>query len=106
MSTLIELTEDNFDSVVGTKGICVVRFWAPWCGPCRAVAPTFNQLSIDMKDSATFGEINIDEAYNITMKYGIRSIPTTLVYKDGQPVDSLVGIASLTQFKNMVSQNL
>ncbi|WP_340615363.1 thioredoxin [Xenorhabdus entomophaga] len=106
MSTLIELTEDNFDSVVDTKGICVVRFWAPWCGPCRAVAPTFNQLSIDMKDSATFGEINIDNANNIAMKYGIRSIPMTIVYKDGQPVDSLVGVASLTQFKNMVSQNL
>lgn len=106
MSTLIELTEDNFDSVVGTKGFCVVRFWAPWCGPCRAVAPTFNQLSIDMKDSATFGEINIDEANNIAMKYGIRSIPMTIVYKDGQPIDSLVGVASLTQFKNMVSKNL
>ncbi|OTA18279.1 thioredoxin [Xenorhabdus vietnamensis] len=106
MSTLIELTEENFDSVVGIEGLCVVRFWAPWCGPCRTVAPTFNQLSIDMKDSATFGEVNIDEVQAIAMKYGIRSIPTTLVYKNGQPVDSLIGIASLSQFKNMVSQNL
>ncbi|MBC8944957.1 MULTISPECIES: thioredoxin [Xenorhabdus] len=106
MNTLIELTEKNFDSVVNTKGICVVRFWAPWCGPCRAVAPTFSQLSNDMKASATFAEVNIDEAYDIAMKYGIRSIPTTLVYKDGLPVDSLIGVASLSQFKDMVSQNL
>ncbi|MBC8955034.1 co-chaperone YbbN [Xenorhabdus sp. PB62.4] len=79
MSTLIELTEANFDSVINMKGICVVRFWAPWCGPCRAVAPTFSQLSNDMKENATFGEVNIDDFQNIAVKYSIRSIPTTLV---------------------------
>ncbi|MBD2786035.1 thioredoxin [Xenorhabdus sp. DI] len=106
MSTLIELTEDNFDSIISTEGVCVVRFWAPWCGPCRMVAPIFSQLSAEMQKNATFAEINIDEAQEVAMKYGIRSIPTTLVYKNGQPVDSLVGVASLSQFKNLVSSNL
>ncbi|WP_426575871.1 thioredoxin family protein [Xenorhabdus stockiae] len=106
MSTLLELTEENFDSVVSAKGVSVVRFWAPWCEPCRMVAPTFKQLSIDMKDKATFGEIDIEQFNTIAMKYGIRGIPTTYIYKDGKPVDSIVGVASLSQFKNMVARNL
>ncbi|MBE8595192.1 thioredoxin [Xenorhabdus sp. BG5] len=106
MSVLIELTEANFDSVINTKGVCVVRFWAPWCGPCRVVAPTFSQLSNDMKENATFGEVDIDDFQNIAVKYSIRSIPTTLVYKNGKPVDSLIGVVSLSQFKSLVSQNL
>ncbi|SFU74165.1 thioredoxin [Xenorhabdus koppenhoeferi] len=107
MSNLIELFENNFDDVVtsNTK-ISVVRFWAPWCGPCRMVAPIFEKLSEDMGKSATFGEVDIDEAPSIAARYGIRSIPTTVVFKDGKPVDALVGVASLSQFKEMLSKVL
>ncbi|PHM36625.1 thioredoxin [Xenorhabdus mauleonii] len=107
MSNLIELVENNFDNVVSPEtDISVVRFWAPWCGPCRMVAPIFEKLADDMSESATFGEVDIDEAPSIAARYGIRSIPTTVVFKNGKPVDAMVGVASLTQFKDMVSKAL
>ncbi|MDX7985871.1 thioredoxin [Xenorhabdus sp. 12] len=107
MSNLIELVENNFDNVVSPDtDVSVVRFWAPWCGPCRMVAPIFEKLAEDMGESATFGEVDIDEAPSIAARYGIRSIPTTVVFKNGKPVDAMVGVASLTQFKDMVSKVL
>lgn len=106
MSTVIELNNENFNTTISNKDVCVVRFWAPWCAPCRMVAPTFQQLSKEMSEHAQFAELNIDEAQQLAAKYGIRSIPTTLVYKNGIPVDSLVGAASLSQFKDFVSKNI
>ncbi|WP_319925199.1 thioredoxin [Xenorhabdus littoralis] len=107
MSNLIELVENNFDDVVNPNtGISVVRFWAPWCGPCLMVAPIYEKLADEMNKSATFGEVNIDDVPSIAARYGIRSIPTTVVFKNGKPVDVLVGVASLTQFKDVVSKAL
>ncbi|MCT6516753.1 MULTISPECIES: thioredoxin [Enterobacterales] len=106
MSSLIELNAENFDTTINKEGLCVVRFWAPWCAPCRMVAPIFNQLSIDMKESATFAEVNIDDNPSIASRYAIRSIPTTVVYKEGMPIDSLVGAASLPNFKDLVLKHL
>ncbi|CDL80564.1 thioredoxin [Xenorhabdus szentirmaii] len=107
MSNLIKLIEDNFDDVITPDSqISIVRFWAPWCGPCRMVAPIFEKLSEDMGKKAIFGELDIDESPSIAARYGIRSIPTTVVFKNGKPVDALVGVASLSQFKDLVSKAL
>lgn len=106
MSTVIALNTDNFDTAINQAGLCVVRFWAPWCAPCRMVTPVFNQLSVDMKGSAIFAEVNIDDSQSIAGKYAIRSIPTTVIYKEGLPIDTLVGATSLSYFKEFVLKHL
>lgn len=89
----VELTDANFGEVVRGRPLVVVDFWAPWCGPCRAVSPVLEQLASEMAGEATFGKLNVDENPATSQLFGIRSIPTILVFKEGQPVDGLVGVA-------------
>jgi thioredoxin len=89
----VELTDANFHEVVGTKGVVVVDFWAPWCGPCRAVSPLLEQLASEMAGLATFGKLNVDDNPRTSQEFGIQGIPTIMVFKDGRPVDGLVGAA-------------
>ena len=89
----IELTDANFFEVVGSKPLFVVDFWAPWCGPCRVVSPVLEQLASEMAGQATFGKLNVDDNPMTSQKFGIQGIPTIMVFKDGQPVDGLVGAA-------------
>ncbi|MFW7222101.1 thioredoxin [Citrobacter sp. BNK-42] len=101
-----ELTVKNFDEKMSNGRIAVVRFWAVWCAPCRMVAPTFEKLAEQMSDKAFFGEVNIDQAPELAERYGIRSIPTTLVLKEGERIDGMVGVASLSGFTEMVERSL
>ena len=83
-------------SDAGTAGgqpLMVVDFWAPWCGPCRVVSPVLEQLASEMAGQATFGKLNVDDNPRISQKFGIQGIPTIMVFKDGQPVDGIVGAA-------------
>ncbi len=87
----MELTDQNFDQIVGQKGVALVDFWAVWCGPCRAVAPVIEQLSSDYDGKAVIAKVDVDNNPETAMKYGIRSIPTVVVFKDGEIVDKIVG---------------
>jgi len=89
----IELTDANFHEVVGSYPLMVVDFWAPWCGPCRIVSPVLEQLASEMAGHATFGKLNVDDNPMTSQKFGIQGIPTIMVFKDGQPVDGIVGAA-------------
>ena len=86
-----ELTEATFDAAVAT-GTVLVDFWAPWCGPCRMQTPILDQVSQQVGDKAVIGKVNVDEAAAIAARYGVRSIPTLIVFKDGKPVKSFVGV--------------
>lgn len=88
-----EFTDSNFKEKA-SEGVVLVDFWATWCGPCRAIAPTIEELSIDYKDKAVVGKLDVDKNPEVAMKYGIRSIPTVLVLKGGQVVDQVVGMTS------------
>jgi thioredoxin 1 len=89
---VIELTNDNFDSeVVSHQGTVLVDFWAPWCGPCRMVGPVVEQIATEYAGRAKVGKLNTDEASDIASRYGIRSIPTLLFFKNGEMVQQLVG---------------
>ena len=92
MSKAFEVTDSSFESdVVEATTPVVVDFWAVWCGPCRMVAPIVDELATEYDGKVGFAKLNVDENPEVSMKYGIRSIPTLLVFKDGKPVDQIVG---------------
>jgi len=93
MGKYLELTATNFDESI-KEGVALVDFWAPWCGPCRMLAPVIEELAADFDGKAKICKVNTDEEQDIAVKYGIRSIPTILFFKDGELVDQMVGASS------------
>ncbi len=89
----VELTDANFREAVKSAPVMVVDFWAPWCGPCRVVSPVLEELASEMAGKATFGKLNVDDNPMTSQQFGIQGIPTIMVFKDGEPVDGLVGAA-------------
>ncbi len=91
-ANVVELTDANFDEEVLKSELPVlVDFWAPWCGPCRMIAPSIEALSTEYAGKVKVGKLNTDEASEVSAKFGIRSIPTLLVFKKGEVVNQLVG---------------
>jgi thioredoxin 1 len=91
-SLVVHLTEVTFDeAVTGSDGPMVVDFWAPWCGPCRAIAPVLDQLAQERVGQATIAKVNVDEAPALAARFGIRAIPALMFFKDGAAVDTVVG---------------
>jgi thioredoxin 1 len=87
-----EITDSNFtETVGGTDGLYLLDFWATWCAPCRAIAPTVQALADEMGDVVKVGKVDIDANQQTAFKFGVRSIPTLILFKGGQPVGQLVG---------------
>lgn len=90
--TVIEITEDNFDELTSSDTPTLVDFWAPWCGPCRALTPTIEKLAADYEGKAQIGKLNIDEHPQLAAKFGVSSIPTVMVFKGGERTEQFVGL--------------
>jgi thioredoxin 1 len=95
-----EFTVQNWEKeVLKSDKPVLVDFWAPWCGPCRMQGPLVEKLAEEVGDSAVVGKLNSDEQAEVAAQYGIRSIPTLLVFKDGKPKKSFVGVTSVPNMK-------
>ncbi len=100
MSKYIELTSANFNET--ESGVSLVDFWAPWCGPCKMLSPVIEELANDFDGKAKICKVNTDEEAELSAKFGVRSIPTLIFFKDGQVVDTLIG----AQSKQTISDKL
>ena len=105
MGKYIELTPANFEEVT-KEGVSMVDFWAPWCGPCRMIAPVNEELAVDFEGKANICKVNTDEEQDLAVKYGIRSIPTILFMKNGEVVDQMVGASSKQAFTDKINSLL
>ena len=105
MGNVAELTQANFQAEVLESNIPVlVDFWAPWCGPCRRIAPLVEQLAAEYAGKAKFVKIDVDQAQELAGSYGIMNIPTLILFKDGKQFDTFMGIPDSARLKQALNQ--
>ncbi|MGE0771640.1 MAG: thioredoxin [Cyclobacteriaceae bacterium] len=102
MGKTIELNDSNFDDAIKGDKPVLVDFWAEWCGPCKMIGPVVEELAGDYEGKAVIAKLNVDENPQVTARFGVRSIPTLLVFKNGEVVDKQVGAVP----KSVLSQKL
>ncbi len=105
MASYVELTSENFDAETG-EGAVMVDFWAPWCGPCKMLAPIIDELAAEYAGKAKICKVNTDEQEELSSRYGIRSIPTLLYMKDGKVINQTVGALSKQSLKDNIDKLL
>jgi thioredoxin 1 len=104
---IVNLTKDNFDQeVLHSDKPVLVDFWAQWCGPCRAVAPIIEELTDEYTGKVKVGKINVDEQGELAAQYRVMSIPTIMLFKDGQMADKVIGARSKDEFSKLIDKNL
>ena len=106
-ANLVEFGDHNFDrEVLSSEVPVLVDFWAPWCAPCRMIAPSVEELATRFAGKAKVGKVNIDEHQGVASRYNVMSIPTLLVFKGGKPVGQIVGAAPKAQIADMLEKAL
>ena len=90
-NTPLTITDANFNEHIGKYNTIVVDCWAPWCGPCRMIGPVIEELAKELQGKIVFGKLNVDDNRTTAMNYGIMSIPSLLIFKDGKHIDTIIG---------------
>ncbi|MFC5403538.1 thioredoxin [Cohnella soli] len=101
----VAITKENFTENVA-QGVSLLDFWAPWCGPCKMQLPIVEELSEELKGTATIAKVNVDEEPELASQFGVMSIPTLILFKDGQPVDKLVGLQSKAALQAKIQSHM
>ncbi|KEO72780.1 thioredoxin [Anditalea andensis] len=96
MAKAIEITDSNFEEIIKSEQPILVDFWAEWCGPCKMIGPVVEEIAGDYEGKAVVGKVDVDSNPNVAAKFGIRSIPTLLFFKNGEIVDKQVGAVPKT----------
>lgn len=99
----VRVSEDNFESLSSGKKPMLVDFWATWCGPCRIMDPIVEKLAAKYSDRVVFGKVNVDEEINISSRYQVFSIPTFMIFKNGQPMDAVIGAVGEASLEKLVT---
>ena len=102
MGKILEITDNNFEEVISSKKPVLVDFWAEWCGPCKMIGPIVEEIAGEYEGKAVIGKVDVDNNPQVSAKFGIRSIPTLLVFKNGEIVDKQIGAVP----KNVLTQKL
>jgi len=102
---IIDLNESNFDENI-KKNVILVDFFAEWCGPCRMLAPLIEEVAKEMENKVLFGKVDIDKEINLASKYQVTSIPTLILFKEGQEIDRIVGLKDANALKNFIQKAL
>lgn len=101
----VTFTDGNFkQEALDNSMPVVVDFWAPWCGPCRIVSPTIEELAKDYEGKVVVGKMNVDENPQVSGEYGVMSIPTVMIFKNGQPVKAIVGAQGKDSYKRAIDE--
>jgi thioredoxin 1 len=100
------VTDQSFKTEVESTGAVLVDFWAPWCGPCKVIAPVLEEISQEVGDKLKIAKVNVDENPESASRFGVMSIPTLIVFKDGQPVDKVVGAQPKDILMNMLNKHM
>ena len=106
MGKAVEITDSNFNDIVSKNSVVLVDFWAEWCGPCRMIAPMIEELANDYDGKAVIGKLDVDNNQESSVKFGVRSIPTLLVFKDGEMVDRHVGAVPKETLSSSIASKL
>ena len=103
---LINITDEEFeDSILKNSGVCLVDFWAEWCGPCKQISPILEEIASEENNAITIAKINIDENPRVATDYGIRSIPTMLLFSNGELKDTKVGVLPKQELNDWIKSN-
>ncbi|HHX17687.1 MAG TPA: thioredoxin [Clostridium sp.] len=104
---VLTLTRENFDQeVVNSSNTVLVDFWAPWCGPCRAVGPLIDELAEEYDGKAKIAKLNVDDEGELAAKFKIMSIPTIMIFKNGEVVEKLIGARSKTELSELINKHM
>ena len=106
MSKPVEITDDNYEEIINSEKPVMVDFWAEWCGPCKIIGPVVEEMAGEYEGKAVIGQVDVDNNPGVSAKFGIRSIPTLLFFKNGEVVDKQIGAVPKTVLTSKLEAQL